>query len=304
MKAIDRIYIATHKADLRLTRICVASIRHWYPAIPIFLLKDETNGSFSTTEIEDRWNVSVWPTSKTSFGWGFIKLEPLFSASSMRYLVLDADIVFIGPLLEALERFDGDFVVHGEVQPEAVMGDLYFDIHRLRAEVDPAFSSVPFTFNTGQYVATGGVLTRRDFESVLEWSIPPRVRYPDFFNGGDQGVLNYVVLKKRAEGAVTVDCAQFMKWGPECVRGLDLQAIATFSPYPALIHWAGMKKWRLSAMVRSDILRYFEREYYAVLFGGRLRLVARIVRADVHRLSRWVFRQARTFLLRLTAPLG
>ena len=38
MKPIDRIIIACCERDFWLTRICVASIRYWYPEIPIGLL--------------------------------------------------------------------------------------------------------------------------------------------------------------------------------------------------------------------------------------------------------------------------
>ena len=59
---IDCIYLLTHKYYLRLTSICVASIRYWYPDIPIYLIKDEVDGSFSTREIERIWNVGVMET--------------------------------------------------------------------------------------------------------------------------------------------------------------------------------------------------------------------------------------------------
>ena len=41
---IDAVYIACYKYDLRFTRILVASIRHWYPEIPIYLIKDRFYG--------------------------------------------------------------------------------------------------------------------------------------------------------------------------------------------------------------------------------------------------------------------
>ena len=56
---ISRIFIASYKGDVRLTRICVASIRHWYPEIPITLIKDYSWGRFPTGDICRRWKVDV-----------------------------------------------------------------------------------------------------------------------------------------------------------------------------------------------------------------------------------------------------
>jgi hypothetical protein len=289
-RTIDRVYIATHRRDLRLTRICVASVRRWYPDIPVFLLKDETNGAFSTNEIEETWSVRVWPTRERSFGWGFIKLEPLFDAERHRYLMLDSDIVFLGRVIDALERFDSDFVVQEETQPASAVPDLYFDTARIRASLNPRLGDPAFTFNTGQYVGTSGVLTRDDFEELVEWSSPRRVRHPDMFNPSDQGVLNYVVLERLAEGSISVARTPFMKWGKEEMSRFDVAALDDDSPYPFLMHWAGLKKLRLRAMLRADILSHFEAAYYQRLAFGRMRHWTRLVQDEI---ERWYGRAGR-----------
>src|SRR3954471_12546197 len=189
MTAIDRVYIACHRRDLRLTKICVASIREWYPTLPIYLLKDEFNGAFNTTDLEERWNVRVWPLQERIFGWGFIKLEPLFMSERIRFLVLDSDIAFVGPVLDVLARESADFVVQQEAQPASEIPRLYFD-PEIMSRRDSEFPGVSFTFNSGQLVATGGLLRRDDFESLVHWSAPRRVAQPDAFNASDQGVLN------------------------------------------------------------------------------------------------------------------
>jgi hypothetical protein len=293
VSAIERVFVAAHKGDLRLTRICVASIRHWYPDMPIFLLKDQALESFSTRELEENWNVGVWKTDGGPYGWGFIKLEPLFDRRAGRYLVVDSDVAFIGPLLDELQRYRADFVVHGETQPPEAMRDLYFDASRVRSTINQSLQNIPFTFNSGQYVATGGLLERSDFDEVLRWSSPPVVRYPEFFNAGDQGVLNYVVLKQLAAGTLSIDSANFMRWGVAELEALDLSAIASSSPYSALIHWAGMKRARLGAMPRADILRFFEREYYSRISGGRARLGLRILYESGRRIAKRVSRRLR-----------
>ncbi|MEP7087656.1 MAG: hypothetical protein ABI884_10150 [Gemmatimonadota bacterium] len=281
MSRIERIYIATHRGDLRLTRICVASVRRWYPAIPIFLLKDFAHGDFSTKELEEKWNVQVWPTKERSFGWGFIKLEPLFAVERARYLVLDSDIVFVGRVIDELERFGEDFVVQKEVQSAGEIPALYFDAPRIRKSFAPEFNGPAFTFNTGQYVATSGVLKRADFEALIQWSEPRRVTHPELFNPSDQGVLNYVVLEKLAAHEITVARTPFMKWGAAEMSEFEVASLNDDSPYPYLIHWAGLKNRRHGKMLRADILHHFEGVYYAQTVFGGARLLARHVRAEV-----------------------
>lgn len=290
MSRIERIYVAAHRGDLRLTRICIASIRRWYPDLPVFLLKDQVNGGFSTRELEEKWNVRCWTTTESVFGWGFIKLEPLFSTERCRYLVLDSDIVLLGRVIDELEKSDAEFVVQQETQPVSDIPSLYFDEHRLRQQVDPAFDGMPFTFNSGQYVATSGVLTREDFAAVVEWTCPRRVLHPDMFNPGDQGILNYVVLSKLAAGAITVDRVPFMRWGLEETREFDISALDANASYPYLIHWAGLKKLRLRHMMRADILAYFERSYYSRIRAGSIVRWSRILRSEA---ERWYARFAR-----------
>ena len=49
---IEGVAISCYRFDVDLTRLCVASIRFWYPHIPIWLLKDRQYGDFDTDEIE------------------------------------------------------------------------------------------------------------------------------------------------------------------------------------------------------------------------------------------------------------
>jgi hypothetical protein len=290
MSRIDRVYIAAHRRDLRLTRICVASVRRWYPDVPLFLLKDQTNGAFNSQEIEETWNVQVWPTKDQTFGWGFIKLEPLFDTERHRFLMLDSDIVFLGRVIDSLEKFDADFVVQEEQQPLRDIPDLYFDAARIRASFNPALNDPAFTFNTGQYVGTSGLIARDDFSELVQWSQPRRVRHPEMFNLGEQGVLNYVVLEKLADGSISVARTPFMKWGKEEMSPFDIASLDGDSPYPYLIHWAGLKKLRLRRMLRADILSHFETAYYRRLAFGRARQWSRLAQDEI---ERWYRRAGR-----------
>ena len=96
MSKIQKIYIACCKKDAWFTKLCVASIRYWYPRIPIFLIKDYLWGDFDTSEIEQRLDVSVLDTERKKLGWGFSKLEAMFLENNERILVFDSDTVFVG----------------------------------------------------------------------------------------------------------------------------------------------------------------------------------------------------------------
>ena len=75
---VEKIYINTYKFDFQQAKICIASIRYWYPQIPILLIKDHGMGAFDTNTVEKVWNVNIFDTQKKQFGWGYGKLEPLF----------------------------------------------------------------------------------------------------------------------------------------------------------------------------------------------------------------------------------
>ena len=90
------------------------------------------------------------------FGWGYSKLEPLFLPQRSKFLVLDADTVLLGPVLDRLEEIDADFIVDdGKPSPELVK-QLYFDVNKLK-KLDPSFTPCGYNFNSGQWVGTSGL---------------------------------------------------------------------------------------------------------------------------------------------------
>src|SRR4051794_34369679 len=111
---IETIYVFCYRYDVRLARTCVASIRNWYPTIPIFLVKDRHYGDFETRDIERCWQVKVYHTSVESLGWGFGKLDIIIQTKKQRCLLLDADTVMAGPVLDRLNPIDEHFVVAKE----------------------------------------------------------------------------------------------------------------------------------------------------------------------------------------------
>ena len=124
-----------------------------------------------------------------NWGWGFVKLEPLFGPPGERFLVLDSDTVFVGDALRSWAGSAADFMVDDEQQSEADTHRLYYDWRKIAA-IDPGAQPPQFVFNSGQWFGTAGVLTRKDFAILVDWShMPPRLRHPNLFMPGDQGVL-------------------------------------------------------------------------------------------------------------------
>ncbi len=275
---IDRIYIAGHRGDLRWTQCCVASIRRWYPQIPISLVKDLICGDYDTRELETYWDVDVWVSARRVHGWGMSKLEPLMAAAGERIFIIDSDIVFLGPLLDLLQGFDTDFVVDGQAERSETVRLHYFDADRLR-DFDPDFTFTGMVFGGGHIVATGGLLQRSDFEPLIDFAEPPRLQRPDVFARGEQGVLNYVVQKRVQLGRLTLASTQFAHWAgylkPRLIRPRQLHAA---SPHRALMHYAGPKYTLFSANRNGHLLRHFEAAYYARLPQGRRRRLRERVR--------------------------
>lgn len=185
---IQRIFVAGFRHDVQFTRTCVASIRHWYPRIPITLIKDRFYGDYSTHEIERNFCCEVFDSRQKSYGWGFGKFEPLFLQEKMRFLVIDSDIVLAGPVLERLQQFSEDFVVQREVPTADFVVSHYFDPARLKV-LDPEFQFPGYTFNTGQWVGTSGLLREVDFDPYLHRESAPRLKQPEIFKLGEQGLL-------------------------------------------------------------------------------------------------------------------
>ncbi len=270
---IEGVAISCYLLDVQLTRLCVASIRFWYPHIPIWLLKDRHYGDFNTREIERYWNVQVYPGRQKNLGWGFAKLEVMTELPARRLLLLDSDIVFAGRVIDRLESFDEDLIVDKEDFGATAVEEQFFPLDRLR-QLDPNFEFPGYGFNSGQIVATTGHITKQDFDGLLDWQTRT-VTHSEVFKKGEQGLVNYMVLRKVQQGKLTIRREPFMVWPGEAIRAEHIQ-LKDFTPegrHQQLIHWAGLGWGKtLEEMPRSEILLYFEKIYYSrVPLGARLR---------------------------------
>ena len=284
---IEVIYIPCYKLDFRLTRICVASIRYWYPNIPIVLIKDLKSGNFNSTELEKKFNVSVFPQNAKSYGWGFSKFEVFFQKEKKRFLMLDSDIIFIGPILEILEQYEDDWLVNSELYSHEFMLKYYFNPEKIKL-IDPEFNIPNFTFNTGQFVGTTDTFKREEFSRFIEWKEPRIQLFREAFTfGGEQPLLNYMLMKKADRGEITLRRLDFMREGlhPE-TQLVNIERIISRQGYPFLIHWHDKKIQlfdpSLSKISRQDILLFFEDFYYKVAGVGEIR---KFIRKQVNYLA-------------------
>jgi len=274
---VDCIYLAACARDGRLTRICAASIRYFYPDVPIKILAGDILEKGLVEEIRKYWNVGLADLPVGDFGSGFVKLEPLFGPAGQSYMVLDVDTIFAGKVLEHRAKSDAPFIVDDEDLPDAELKRLYYDWERLR-DVDPKVQPAHRAFNTGQWFGVAGIIKREDFDSWVEWTLPRRLKYPDRFMTGDQGVQNYVMLQKAALEGLRVERRNLMRWPGHSMAGLDVASVAAGAAPPVVVHWAGLKAMFLRNMVGGDLLRFFETYYYAKLPAGRLRRIAALCR--------------------------
>lgn len=175
---VDCIYVAASTHDARYTRICVASVRYFYPEIPIWLLVGGRLQRGLADELQKYWNVGTANLSTPGdFGWGFVKLEVLFGKPGEKFLVIDSDTVLAGPVLDLWSESGVPFLVDDEKQSDDDTKRLYYDWDKVR-KIDPSARQPKFVFNSGQWFGTAGVLTRGDFAPWLTWTMPRRTIPP------------------------------------------------------------------------------------------------------------------------------
>lgn len=283
MKKIDHVYISSYKADVRLLRPCVASIRTWYPDIPITVIQDFHGGAYSVNEACNAWNLNVFETDVKRFGSGWSRLELYFREKQERFLYLDADIVFTGRVIDELEQHDEDLVLSGRETRRELMAKYWFDLEQL-AVFDPDFAYPGEAFNAGLFVAETGALTREDFVPILKFDEPRRSLYPEMLLVNDSGPLNYVWLKKRQAGELSIGTCDVMRFCPSSkLPRMDLNAVREGIAPAYALHWAGRRK-RLpfDQLANGHILQYFEDRYYDRVPLGTAKQALRHVRERVN----------------------
>ncbi len=117
-------------------------------------------------------------------------------------------------------------------------------------------------------VGNTGNLKRSDFDRFIEWSEPRIQLYREAFTfGGEQPLLNYLLMKKWDKKEITLKRLNFMREGlnPETAQ-VSIERIKKKEGYPFIIHWHDKKPGvmipSMKKIPRNDILLFFEDLYY------------------------------------------
>ena len=262
-----KIVVACFKKDIHLARICVASVRYWYPEIDIYLLKDLNQGDFSTREIELNFNCKVFKTKRKKFGWPWSKLEVIFNEEKALWFFIDSDIVFVGRVLGNFAEIDhGTFCVTGEKIPFESDPEIeanYLNIDVVRSRINKYYSYPGFVFNGGQLLISSGILKEQDFSDVISFNPLIENKFPEIFKHGDQGILNYKLAAFHKEKKINLIYLDFWAWpNTPLAKSFTLSDIKNKISRPYLIHWAGVKPVEFSKTPHYDILSFYENQYY------------------------------------------
>jgi hypothetical protein len=262
-------------------KICVASIRYYYPEIPIYLLKDELSGNFDTNELEKNWNVKLVQYPEKSFGLSAAKMffytDPRFAGQE--FLVLDSDIVMIGRLLDEkwLSVLDWDIIASPEktTLPDSdYFTNAYFNLDKIEKIFPGEFFFPGYTFNCGQLFYRGGTFLRKDFEQFFDFNNYPYWKRLDIFPLVDQSLFNFLFPKMDHQGKMRLKGEHYMIWSEnkESQKMVTMETVSSGNEHPLLIHWAGALRTPLiNRMTRSDILIFFENYYYSKVPLGKIK---------------------------------
>ena len=312
--AIRKIVVGCWRDDLWLLRTCVGSIRYWYPEIEIALLKDVGCGDFDTSELERCWGVTILdPERPVRYGSPVSKFEVFYRKTPERVLFLDSDIILVGPVLEALDGRPEDVIVSADsfASPEAEhIAAVYYNWNEIK-KLDPAFRFPGYVFNTGQFVARGGLIDRHEVERFYDPPHSGNLRWPEIFTCyGDQSVLNYLLPKLEQEGKLTIGRVPFKIFAhPTCIGPdvIPLESQKSRRGLAKLIHYAGDKLPLNCQRLRPDLLNFFEAYYYSrVRFGPlkrRTRALTRLIRWFPRYYSRQIYQRFPTRLRKMAKHL-
>lgn len=260
------------KSDLWMTKICIASIRYYYPSNEIFVIKDKLLGDFSINELVKFWNVDEITYETDMFGISaskmFFYVDENFGDDF--FMVLDSDIVLMGQL--DFDEFDFDVAVSVEYEKEPsrqIIRDLYFDITEMQKY---GYNFPGYFFNAGQLVCKRGFLFKwkDELSEYFDFKKLPRWIKLDILPKHDQSLINYFFPKLESEKKLKIGKFDFMIWtGWESANKFSLKEIRE-TGVPYLLHYAGAYRNKyVSKMARPDILNYFRDFYYSrIPYGG------------------------------------
>ncbi|RZK38181.1 MAG: hypothetical protein EOO57_04455 [Hymenobacter sp.] len=290
--------VITYKPFYFLTKICLASIRYYYPDAELYIVKDLLAGEFDTSELEQALGVKELDLGHQKYGLSAAKVHLLASNkfAGQRVLSLDCDIVLAGRFLDELyAKTEGaDFVLNPDyvLQPtEAQFGQHYYDMATVK-KLDPDFVYPGYVFNGGQAIIKTGIVAGELLAPFFDVDNFPYYRRRDVLPHADQSMLNYLLPKLQQEGKLTIAPVEFMWWsdGAE-VKNITLEQVKAGTAYKHLIHWAGVTRVaNIDQMTRPDILHFFQDFYYSKVPLGGLKKQLHMAQARADYFLRNVYR--------------
>lgn len=266
--------VFANSLDFWFTKICVASIRYYYPDVRIYLVKDKLNGDFDTSILTRRFNVEPLELGRKYYGWGAAKIH--FVAHDRlpagRYLVLDSDIIFLGKVLDRLQANPAGIIVNAERHKEP-FGPAVFENYFDPAAVKKSFGNYDypgFFFNSGQIVITSGGAPKDAFRGCFDFDNYPYFTNRSMFPSPDQSIFNYVLPTVAKERAIPLSGDDFMLWSMKFFEDPKADTIETLkSGIPYLVHYAGdTRTYTLADMNGRSMLNFFKEYYYSRLNGA------------------------------------
>jgi len=240
--------------DVLFAHAALASIRNFYPEIPICVIVD---GAVDETIFSELYGATTIRSDDKSLG-----EIGAFCAGSPRskliahwrgpfeyYLYLDADAIFWGDVLSRLDWRGEDFILFACEQTEDAhpswMSEYYFNVNLL-LKYDPDFS-----WKKNNYFCAGAYFSKRNIIDIKKWiSVESWVSPVEkiFSWTTDQGPLNYLIFSMSQKREIVLGERDI-----QCIPDLigydktylkypcDVLQIPNRIEFPSLIHSAGHK---------------------------------------------------------------
>lgn len=290
------VYIATYSGDLKYCLGTIQSVRDSIGDVPITLLidgdctlppwlrRDEKLGFTFTREIEK-------PLDKRLFtGWGYSKILPFFYGPYDSFLVLDADTIVIGNILQHIDMMRDFYASAHKPNYRYTDEDItnaFFQIEVMEKIVGNRWREfTPNFFLSGVFFSHKGLISYDEFVTAYE----ENKQHGDFLFPGDQGLLNYILMKKSFDrlniGSTFFHfLSSYYRDDPKLTSQFQ-SALKSFrapaqSPHPLVIHWGGnTKPYFTNYIYRPQGMTYFRLKYLTGLGFSRLRSLWILVQQD------------------------
>jgi hypothetical protein len=258
------IVVFANAKDFFFTKLCITSIRYFYPIVEIFLVKDELNGKFNSKVLEKKFDVKIIKLSKKFYGWSAAKLHFLIERDeNKKYLCLDSDILFLGKVLNKLNFIKADFIVSPEYfELTTKVKEVFIDPSKM-SKYYPNYKYPGYFFNGGQTVVNPSKIHQEDFNNIFDKENYPYYLNYDDFKFVDQSILNALLPSLSNAKRIRLEAIEFMKSSAEFFSVSQNNTISILDlNNEYLVHYAGdLREYTLMKMNGKNLLIYFKSVY-------------------------------------------